>query len=470
MKSNSGRQPEDRVHASRWLWILGTGGLLCLLLFVFRPRHQDRSGRVGTALSNSATVPAARGGPATSAGHVRAKSISTPGRPAEEIVSEKVSQFARKQQEIVADMAKKLKISVPADMNRFFEAAQAGRWEDATNIFASLQKIRHDTGWERPTETLWHAVAETYGVAEQSHNWPAQKLLDYGNAILETLRPGMVYVGGTDAGRFIPALLTETGEGESHIVLTQNALADATYLDYLRLRYGDHLSALTPEDSQNGFTTYLQDAQKRLQHDQEFPNEPKQLRPGENIKVIDNRVQVEGQVAVMMINEQLVQKLLQKNSDLSFALEESTPLKSLYQGATTLGPVTELRADTANALTPEQAAGSLDFWQTTTQNLLTDPEAIGSSISRDAYAKLIVGQANLFHDRNLDAEAEQAFQMANRLSPSQPEALSGYMNLLLDQKRYEEARQVVQTGLNLAPDSKQLRELQAQVNQKEKGK
>jgi hypothetical protein len=47
---------------------------------------------------------------------------------------------------------------------------------------------------------------------------PAQKLLDYGNAVLGALRPGMVYVGGTDPGRWIPTLLNETSESERHIV------------------------------------------------------------------------------------------------------------------------------------------------------------------------------------------------------------------------------------------------------------
>src|SRR5207302_4919771 len=35
----------------------------------------------------------------------------------------------------------------------------------------------------------------------------------------------------------------------------------------------------TPDDSQKCFQEYLQDAQRRLQHDAQFPNEPKQIRP-----------------------------------------------------------------------------------------------------------------------------------------------------------------------------------------------
>src|SRR5947207_14598523 len=102
-------------------------------------------------------------------------------------------------------------------------------------------------------ESLWPAILESFGVAESAHDWPAQKLLDYGNAILGSLRPEMVYVGGTDPGRFIPTLLNETGEGERHVVLTQNALADNSYLDYVRFLYNDRLATLSKEDSDAAF-------------------------------------------------------------------------------------------------------------------------------------------------------------------------------------------------------------------------
>lgn len=124
-------------------------------------------------------------------------------------------------------------------------------------------------------DPVWCAVLDAYGVAEQVHEWPAQALLDYGNAILDSLRPGMVYVGGTDYGRWIPTLLNETSGQEPHIVLTQNALADGRYVEYLDTLYGDRFASLTQEDSQAAFREYLADARSRLEHDEQFPDEPK---------------------------------------------------------------------------------------------------------------------------------------------------------------------------------------------------
>ena len=82
-----------------------------------------------------------------------------------------------------------------------------------------------------------------------------------------------------DPGCFIPTMLNETSDDERHIVLTQNALADMTYLNNLDFLYSDRMATLTADDSQRAFQEYLADAQKRLQHDQQNPDEPKQLKP-----------------------------------------------------------------------------------------------------------------------------------------------------------------------------------------------
>lgn len=451
--------------ASRLPWIITMGCVLVVLLICLRPRsHPNTAASTSAADSSHGSTPmtVTHSGRGLNPARTRDESPPLLARPAEEIVAEKISQFASSREEIVAAMARHYNVTVPEEVNRFFAAA-AGRWEETTNLFATLNQLRMSDNRQPGLLKLWPAIVETYGVAEQAHLWPAQALLDYGNAVLDSLRPGMIYVGGNDAGRFIPALLTETSGGEPHIVLTQNALADSSYLEYVRFRYGDRLAALTPDDSQSGFQSYLADAQKRLQHDQDFPNEPKQIRPGEDVRVTDGRVQVSGQVAVMAINEQLLKTLLQKNPDLSFALTESFPLKSLYAEATTLGPITELRAtDSTSVLTAERAAQSLDYWRATTQTLLAGSDA--NTAPRDACVSQILGQANLFQDRKLSAEAEQAYQLANQLSPANPAAVFGYVSVLTQQNRFDEARQVVQTAVNLAPDNNQFSDLLKSLN------
>ncbi|MBI3191579.1 MAG: DUF2723 domain-containing protein, partial [Pedosphaera parvula] len=197
----------------------------------------------------------------------------------------------------------------------------------------------------------------------------------------EMAREAVLY-GGTDPGRFNPTYMifcesfippackknTDPNFNRRDVYLiTQNALADGTYLDYIRAHYNrstqkdppffeemmryfqemartkrdrargttnivarvffplisavrpldryftklgqriedrrrrdgvyppKEILTATPDELQQAFSDYMLDANRRLQHDMQFPNEPKQIKPGEDVHIVDNRVQVSGQ-------------------------------------------------------------------------------------------------------------------------------------------------------------------------------
>jgi len=394
-------------------------------------------------------------------------SASSPTNPqtAEEIVATKVSLFGKKRRELVHAMARKFNIDVPSDVERFFAAVESGRWEEIDAAHAALLEPGKGLNQPRSAElhNLWRPIQETWGAAREAHNWPAQTLLDYGNAVLSSLRPGMIYVGGTDPGCFIPTMLNETTDGEHHIVFTQNALADSTYLNYLRFQYADQMATLSDDESQRAFQEYVADAGKRLQHDQQFPDEPRQIKPGEDVKIVDGKTQVSGQVAVMNINEKLFQILMDKNPDASFAMEESFPFPSMYANATTLGPVLEMRADGQSVLTSERAAQSVDYWREAAQQLLSDPEITADSDPRKAYSKLVSSQAGVLQQQNFTAQAEQAFQIAIELCPTSPEAVFRYTNLLMSQNRSADAVPIAEAATKAAPNNQQFQDLLQQL-------
>jgi tetratricopeptide (TPR) repeat protein len=207
-------------------------------------------------------------------------------------------------------------------------------------------------------------------------------------------------------------------------------------------------------------------------HDQSFPDEPKQVQPGETISIdpTSGRVQVSGQVAVMMINERLLMTLMQNNPSLSFALEESFPLKGTYADAVPLGPVMQLGVTSQNGLDADAAGQSVAYWQDTTRQLLSDPAASGSSDVLRAYAKMEVGQANVFVNHDLLTQAIETFRLADQLAPDSPEVVFGYVNLLLKQNRFADAMEVAQRAQQLAPDNKQYQALANQLQQKAAGK
>jgi hypothetical protein len=382
------------------------------------------------------------------------RSDSTTAATAEEIVASKVSQFARSRRELVRAIGRRLKKQVPPEVNKFFDAVESGRWDEIKAHWDALARrsgqYDYSTNDWAELDPFWPAVLDAYGVAEQAHEWPAQKLLDYGNAILGSLRPGMVYMGGTDNGRWIPELLNETSS-DQHIVVTQNALADARYLDFINTLYGDRFSALTPEDSQAAFQAYVADAQKRLEHDQKFPDEPKQVRPGEDIRMVDGKAQVSGQTSVMAINERLLQTLRQKNPDLSFAVEESFPLRGTYQDAVPLGPLMELGVS-GDEFTAERAQQSFQYWQAVAQEVLADPDATGSPAVLKSYSHDTVAAANLLAARNFPAEAEQAYRLGTQLWAGNPESVGGLADLLAQKGREAEARQLLGDFAQQYPD------------------
>src|SRR5437016_12412911 len=368
--------PAEFRRRLRWRWFLASIFALTLIVGLWRARRTRQNIDEPLATADRASAIGSKDASMTEPVRRKRERFERfgpgPELTAEQVVTLKVAQFGRNRRELVRGIGRRLQKEVPPEIEKFFDAVESGKWEEINAQWDALAKgsgqFESSTRHREELDPFWPAVLDAYGVAEQAHLWPAQKLLDYGNAILDSLRPGMVYVGGTDNGRWIPELLNETGEGEQHIIVTQNALADGRYVDFVKTLYGERMTTLTSEDSQGIFQEYIADAQKRLEHDQQFPDEPKQLRQGEDIHVVDGKVQVSGQVAVMAINERLLQTLMQKNPDLSFAIQESFPFKGTYADALPLGPLMELRArNEQNSFTAERAGQSLDYWRNTAQ-------------------------------------------------------------------------------------------------------
>ncbi|MEO7298264.1 MAG: hypothetical protein ABI042_06760 [Verrucomicrobiota bacterium] len=356
---------------------------------------------------------------------------------AEEKVAARLVAFDKNRREVTHRYAEKLGIEVPDDFEKFFDAAEKGDWDEINRLYKELQKKRMSLRGEEAVnfQKFLPAAQEAWGAHEAAHSWSAQALLDYGRDVLGSLRSDMVYVGGTDPGRFIPTFLNETSGSENHIVLTQNALADGNYLNYVNFLYGDRLKTLTGEDSQSAFNEYLQGAAQRFAEGK--------LLPDENYKAEEGRVQVSGTVAVMAINELLLKKLQEKNPELSFGLEESFSLPSTYSGAVPLGPILELKPNSSNPqLTTALAANSLDYWRDKVGQLNTASEPTSPPTSL-AYAHMIVAQGNLFSSQNFSTEAEQAYRLAQQLGADSVEPTSKLYDLLRRNGRTTEADKIL---------------------------
>ena len=418
--------------------------------------------------------------------------------------------------------------------------------------------------------------------------WFGHDMFDPPYAIYPPMEKNTILFGGTDPGRFNPTYMifcesftppskkrNPKFDRRDVYLITQNALADGTYLDYIRAHYnrsaqedpfffsnflrttreedadrtniiarmmipvdrlftklgariekrrradgvyppketppqppadmvnnpydvGAYLSkeilTPTPEDSQRAFSEYIQDAQRRLQHDMQNPNAPRQIRPGEDVRVVDNRISVSGQVAVMAINALLTKVIFDKNPTNEFYVEESFPLDWMYPHLTPSGIIMKINRQQVPEYTAEIIDKDHQFWSkyserlignwidynTTTKQICDFAERVylrrdytgftgSKEFVRDdnaqkAFSKLRSAIAGVYTWRlqnirnNVEStrtlkEAEFSLKQAFAYCPYSPEAVFKYVSFLVSLGRAQEADLVVKTCLSFDPEN-----------------
>ena len=138
------------------------------------------------------------------------------------------------------------------------------------------------------------------------------------------------------------------------------------------------------EDSQRCFQDYHADASKRFMHDQQSPNEQKQVKPGENVNFEGGKMQVSGQVAVMSINGLLAKVIFDKNPDNEFYVEESMPLDWMYPHLTPFGVIMKINRQALPEITEDIVQRDHEFWSQYANRLT------GNWITYDTPVKQIV--------------------------------------------------------------------------------
>jgi tetratricopeptide (TPR) repeat protein len=256
----------------------------------------------------------------------------------------------------------------------------------------------------------------------------------------------------------------------------------------------------TPDDSQRCFTEYLNDAQKRLAHDSQFPGEPRQLKPGEDVHIVDNRVTVAGQVAVMAINGLLTKVMFDHNPQNEFYVEESFPLDWMYPHLTPFGVIMKINRQPLPDLTEDILQRDHDFWSQYSARLCGNWLTYDTSVkeiadwiekvylrhdftgfkgdrkffrdedAQKAFSKLRSSIGGIYSWRLLQApveyrpksneqlqrlfkEADFAFKQAFAICPYSPEAVFRYADLLWRPpfNRVDDAILVAKTCLKLDP-------------------
>ena len=409
--------------------------------------------------------------------------------------------------DLARDMAKKHGVEMPAQVEKFFAAAQKRDWTSSTNLFLAIreeeQNERKDTA-SNPYH-FWGAVQDTWGAFEVFH-WMNPKFAKmFGREIVQGIPPGSIYFGGTDGGRFLVSAFSKShSQGLPFYTITQNALADPSYLAYVADMYGDKIHVADTNDSQKCFEDYKADVRARLLHDQMFPNQPRQIRPGENASLDTNgNVQVSGQVSVMALNALISKMIFDKNPTNEFYVEESFPLDWMFPHLTPNGFIMKINRAAVPELTDDMVKRDHAFWAKAAERLVGnwitydtpvtnltafaekvylrhdygsfkgDEDFLRDNAAQRAFSKLRSSIAGIYSWRLgvppsggampkefiasganralMEHEADFAFKQAVAFCPTSPEAVFRYVQFLVDARRMNDALAIAEMAQTLDP-------------------
>ena len=423
----------------------------------------------------------------------------------------RVLSFCAEKGSQIQRLAERLKVEVPQAVTEYVDAAKKGDWAQAFDLFREARDLLGSPSNSREQTTLEStALAATLEIQlalEQFVEGEPKYALAFGDDIIKSIPRGSIYFGGTDPGRGLVTTLCASHEkADPFFTLTQNALADGRYLEYLRTMYGDRIYTPAAKDSEGAFQEYLDDAKRRLVHDKDFPDGPRQIKPGEDVHIRNGKVNVSGQMAVMSINGLLAKTIFDHNPDLEFFIEESFPLDWMYPHLSPHGLVMKINRKPLASISPEAVEKDRKYWleqqrsmignwlkpETSVKGICAfaekvfsdrnlegftgDPKFVQSDHATKMYSKLrssiggvYAWRANNGKDaaekEHMRREADFAFRQAFALCPSSPEAVFRYVNLLLEQKRFDDALSVTETAAKLNPANSQFDHLAKQVEQ-----
>lgn len=242
-----------------------------------------------------------------------------------------------------------------------------------------------------------------------------------------------IFYGGTDPGRFVPTYMIYSARVRPDVYLiTQNALADHTFMNITRDLYGDTIFIPTQEESNLAFQEYIDDVQSG------------RLPADADLKIRDGRVSVEGVGGVMAINGILAKLIFEKNKFRhDFYVEESYAIQWMYPYLTPHGLIMKINKEPLARLPADIVENDHKFWDWYTQRLLGTTKFTRDICARKSFSKLRTAIGGLYEWRGMFDEAEYAYQQAIDLYPLSPEVNFRMAQLYMRTGRHEEAERLI---------------------------
>jgi tetratricopeptide (TPR) repeat protein len=302
----------------------------------------------------------------------------------------------------------------------------------------------------------------------------------YGHRMLKDVDRNAVIYGGTDPGRFVPTYMIfvesfqpkrwrrdpEFDRRDLYII-TQNALADETYMNYIR----DHYDTRRPKMDRwyhklLGRDELYPEKTLNLPDSDEFNAIFQQVidqnrgRPNSWVKVEHDEhgnvksASVQGVEGVFAINAAVAQWIFEQNKHQhSFYVEESFPLNWMYPYLEPHGLIMKLNPNPIPGLDEKVVRRDMAYWSSLNAELLSDPAFVRDSVARKSFSKLRSSLGGLYLYRGLAVEAEKALIQSQELYPASAEARARLLELYIHQGRFAEAVGHCKEWIRLDPNN-----------------
>lgn len=273
------------------------------------------------------------------------------------------------------------------------------------------------------------------------------------------MTPNAVFFGGTDPGRFVPTYMIYSAKVRPDVYLiTQNALADNTYMNVMRDLYGDRIWMPSAQDSNQAFQTYINDVRTG------------RMPPSAAVTIDKNgRVSVQGVMGVMEINGIICKMIFEANKDKhDFYVEESYVIGWMYPYLSPHGLIMKINKQPLPKLTDEMVKDDMEFWNWYGNRLMNNPHFLNDVVARKTFSKLRCAIAGVYMWRRMFNEAESAFRQAVDLYPTSPEANFRLADLYLQFGQFPKAREVMEKNYQLDPKNEKIQGFLNQIKDMEK--
>ncbi len=400
--------------------------------------------------------------------------------------------------------------SVPPEIQTMFKYAERGNWLALSNSIQKLQErnsyfdslgygMRHWHGLRGAVEDFITDAAEKFGSPLPWNYWAPPRLQGtsgetieeiygafegfetgdekysavYANQIISSIPSGSIYFSGAGPGRFlITAMQKSHVNGDPFFTLDPYALADSTYLEYVRSMYGNKIYIPTAEDSKKCFNDYDAGIQKQMRNHQFKPDG----------------------LAVMDISGLLAKDMFDQNTNREFYIQENYPFDWMYLYLEPHGLIFKLNRKSQDKLSDEIIQQDCNYWTNTLSpiigNWLNGDTSVSNiaafaekvflrhdfngfngdtnfvfnaysqrifSKARSSIARLYAWRAQHATDsaekQRMRNEADFAFRQSWALCPGSPEAVFRYVQFLMQTNRVDDALIVARTALAFDPDN-----------------